>query len=225
MIAHLIYSKWPSGGTLWHTLPTMKPPLPLLPKLCLLIVLATLAWSAVGPFDRATWWMEVLPVLIIVPLCLFTAKRFPLTSLLYVLIAIHCVILIIGGHYTYARVPLFNDIKEWLGTARNSYDGLGHFAQGFIPAIGIRELLLRTSPLKPGKWLFAIIVMGCFEISAVYELLEWVTALIEGGAADEFLSTQGDIWDPQKDMALAGAGAVIALVTLSRWHSAQLARL
>lgn len=196
-----------------------------LPLACLVIVIAVLIWSGIMPYDRPTWWLEVAPVLIAVPLLLATYKKFPLTGLLYVLIAIHAVILMVGGHYTYARVPLFNDIKEWLGTARNSYDGLGHFAQGFIPAIAGRELLLRTSPLKSGKWMFVLIVLGCLGISAIYELLEWTTALIEGGHADEFLSTQGDIWDTQKDMALAGAGAISALITLRGLHDKALKKL
>lgn len=196
-----------------------------LPLACLGIVLAVFIWSAIDPYDRPTWWMEVMPVILAVPLMLVTHKRFPLTPMLYILIAIHAIILMVGGHYTYARVPLFNDIKEWLGTARNSYDGLGHLAQGFIPAMVARELLLRTSPLKPGKWLFVIIVMGCFGIAAIYELLEWTAALVEGGAADEFLSTQGDVWDTQKDMALAGVGAMAAQLLLNRWHNRQLERL
>jgi len=169
--------------------------------------------------------MEVLPALIAAPILIFTSKKFPLTDLLYVLIAIHAIILMVGGHYTYAKVPLFDWIRDELGTSRNSYDGLGHFAQGFVPALVGRELLIRTSELKRGKWMFAVIVLSCFGISAIYELIEWAAAEAEGGAADQFLSTQGDVWDTQKDMLLAGIGAIVSLLTLSRWHDRQLAKL
>ncbi len=195
---------------------------PRFPAACLAAVLAVLLWSGIAPYDRPTWWMEVLPVLIAVPLLVLTYKKFPLTALLYALIAIHGIILMVGAHYTYARVPLFDWVQALLGTARNSYDGIGHLAQGFIPAMVARELLIRTSTLERGKWMVALIVFSCLGISAVYELLEWATAVIEGGAADEFLSTQGDIWDTQKDMALAGVGAIAALVLLSKWHDRQL---
>lgn len=178
----------------------------------------------IGPYDWPTWVMETLPVWIALPILIFTRKRFPLTNLVYVLIAIHAVILIVGAHYTYARVPLFDWIRDELGAARNSYDGVGHFAQGFIPALVGRELLIRTSDLTRGKWMFALIVLSCLGISAIYELLEWAAALLEGSGADEFLSTQGDIWDTQKDMALAGVGAIVSLLTLSRWHDRQLAK-
>jgi putative membrane protein len=160
-----------------------------------------------------------------VPVLLLTGRKFRLTDLAYALIAVHAVILIVGGHYSYARVPLFDWIRDFLHTKRNSYDGLGHFAQGFVPALIARELLIRTSPLKPGKWMFAIIVLCCFGISAIYELLEWAAALADGGGADEFLSTQGDPWDTQKDMALAGIGAIVSMLVLPRLHDRELARL
>lgn len=184
-----------------------------------------MGWSMIDPYDWPTWFMETLPVWIVAPLLVLTRKRFPLTDLAYVLIAIHAVILIVGGHYTYARVPLFNWIRDEFGMARNSYDGIGHLAQGFIPAIIGRELLIRTSDLRWGKWMFVLIVLSCLGISAIYELLEWAAAIVEGGAADEFLSTQGDVWDTQKDMALAGIGAIVSLLTLSKWHNRQLRKL
>jgi putative membrane protein len=184
----------------------------------LTIVLAVLAWSAIGPYDYPTWVMETAPVLIVLPLLGWTYSSFRLTNLLYVLIAIHAIILIVGAHYTYARVPAFNWLRDVMGAERNSYDGLGHLAQGFIPAIAARELLLRTSPLHPGKWLTTLIVLGCLGISAIYELLEWGAAVAAGGGAVEFLGTQGDVWDTQKDMALCGIGAICALVLMSRLH-------
>lgn len=177
-------------------------------------------WSAIAPYDRTTWWMEVAPVLIALPILIASYNRFTFTTLIYGLIFIHAVILMIGGHYTYARVPFF----EFFGEDRNNFDKLGHFAQGFIPAMIMRELVIRTSPLRTGKWLFAIIVFSCLGISAAYELIEWAAAMILGQGADEFLGTQGDVWDTQKDMAWAGAGAVIALLVLSRWHDRLLAR-
>lgn len=185
---------------------------------CLLATLAVLIWSGIGPVDRPTWWMEVAPVLVVLPLLVLTRKKFPLTPLLLVLVTIHAIILMVGGHYTYAQVPMGEWLSAIFHTARNSYDGLGHFAQGFVPAIAARELLLRTSPMKPGKWLFVIIVLGCLGIAAIYELIEWAAALIGGANAEEFLGTQGDVWDTQKDMALAGLGAATALVLLGSLH-------
>lgn len=195
------------------------------PFICLIAVLVVFAWSMIGPYDWPTWVMETLPVMIAVPILLFTYKRFPLTNLAYGLIAIHAIILIVGAHYTYARVPLFDWIRDEFGFARNSYDGVGHFAQGFIPALIGRELLLRTSTLQKGKWMFALLVLSCLGISAIYELLEWAAAIWAGEGADEFLSTQGDIWDTQKDMALAGIGAILSLFLLAKWHDRQLAEI
>jgi putative membrane protein len=191
------------------------------PLVCLAIVVAVFVWSAIAPYERSTWWMEVAPALIALPLLFATHKKFPLTTLLYVLIAVHMIILMVGGHYTYARVPGF----EWLGEGRNNYDKIGHFAQGFIPAIIMRELMIRTSDLKPGKWMAAVIVFSCLGISAVYELIEWGAAVMLGQGADEFLGTQGDVWDTQKDMAFAGLGAISALLLLSRAHDKALSRL
>lgn len=183
------------------------------------VVAVALVVSGIAPYDRVTWWLEVFPVLIAAPLLLATAARFPFTPLAYTLIAIHALILILGGHYTYAQVPLGFWVQEWLGLARNHYDRLGHFAQGFIPAILVREVLLRTSPLRPGRWLFFLVTATCLAISACYEFIEWWAALAGGVAADAFLGTQGDVWDTQWDMLLAGIGAITAQLTLSRAHN------
>jgi putative membrane protein len=189
------------------------------------VVGAALVASGIAPYDRATWWLEVFPVLIALPILLATAGRFPLTPLAYTLIAIHALILILGGHYTYARVPLGFWVQDWLGLARNHYDRLGHFAQGFIPAIAVREVLLRTSPLRPGRWLFFLVTATCLAISAVYEMIEWWAALAGGAAADAFLGTQGDVWDTQWDMFLALLGAIAAQLALAGAHDRALASL
>jgi putative membrane protein len=188
-------------------------------------LIALLALSAWRPYDLPTWAMEVAPVAVVLGLLWATLRRFPLTPLLYALIFVHAAILIYGGHYTYARVPLGFWMQEAFGLARNPYDGIGHFAQGFIPAIAARELLLRHTGLQRGAWLFTVIVLACLGISAVYELIEWGAAVALGQGAEEFLGTQGDPWDTQKDMALAGVGAAAALLLLSRTHDAQLSRL
>lgn len=193
------------------------------PLLALLaLVLAALAISGVSPNDRTTWWLEVFPVLIVIPLLLATYRRFELTSLAYSIIAVHALILILGGAYTYAQVPLGFSLQEWFGLARNPYDRIGHFAQGFVPAIVVREILVRRSPLRPGKWLSFLVLCVCLAISAAYELLEFGSALILGQGADQFLGTQGDPWDTQWDMTTALFGAVVALLVLSRWHQRQL---
>ena len=191
----------------------------------LVVVLAVLAWSGLHPHDRFTWLLEVGPVLIGLPILIATYRGFPLTPLCYILLAIHACILMLGGRYTYAEVPLGFWMQEWFGFARNHYDRIGHFAQGFIPAIVAREILIRTSPLRPGKWLTCIILCICLAISATYELIEWWTAVLTGEAASAFLGTQGDVWDTQWDMMLAGIGAIVALATLSRLHDRQLKRL
>jgi putative membrane protein len=188
-------------------------------------VLAVLAWSGIAPHDRFTWFLEVAPVLIGVPIVAATAKRFPLTPLAYLLLAVHACILMVGGKYTYAEVPAGFWVQEVMGWTRNNYDRLGHFAQGFVPALVARELLLRTSPLKRGKWLAFVVFSICLAISASYELFEWATAVSTGTAADAFLGTQGDPWDTQQDMAMAAVGAVTALVTLSGIHDRQLERM
>lgn len=193
------------------------------PVFLLIAVLAGLAVSAIGPRDRFTWYLEVAPVLIGIPILLYTRRRFPLTTLAYVLLAVHALILMLGGHYTYAEVPLGHWVKETFGLARNHYDRLGHVAQGFVPAIVAREILLRRSPLRPGGWTSFLVTCICLAISATYELIEWVTALLTGEAADAFLGTQGDPWDTQWDMFLALCGALTALLLLSRLHDRQLA--
>lgn len=184
-----------------------------------------LALSAVHPYDRATWVMEVAPIFIGVPLLLASGARFPLTPLLYRLIFLHALILMLGGHYTYARVPLGFWAQQLFGLARNHYDRLGHFAQGFVPAMIAREVLIRLSPLQRGKWLFWIVASICLAISACYEFVEWWAALLGGDAATEFLGTQGDVWDTQWDMFLALIGAVTAQLLLAGYHDRQLKKL
>ncbi len=190
----------------------------------LLIGAAVFVWSGIDPHDRLTWWLEVAPVLIALPLLFATRTRFPLTPLLYRLILIHAIILMIGAHYTYARVPLGFMFQEWFDLARNHYDRLGHFAQGFIPAILAREILLRCSPLGRGGWLFWVSGAFCLAFSAFFEMLEWWVALLAGAEAEAFLATQGDPWDTQWDMFLALVGAVTALLSLARVHDRALAR-
>jgi putative membrane protein len=193
-----------------------------LPLSLLAAVTTALAVSGIQPYDRLTWWLEVLPVLVAAPLLIATYRRFPLTPLVYWLIAIHGVILVVGGHYTYARVPLGFWMQDWFGFERNHYDRIGHLMQGFGPAIVIRELLIRTSPLAPGEWLFTIVVFTVLGISATYEFTEWWAALAGGDAAGAFLGTQGDVWDTQWDMFLAGCGAIAAQLVLARFHDRQL---
>jgi putative membrane protein len=183
------------------------------------------AWSGWSPKDRFTWALEVFPVVVAVPLLLATRHRFPLTMLAYVLIAVHACILMVGGRYTYAEVPLFDWIRDAFDLARNHYDRVGHLAQGFVPAIVAREILLRRTELRRGGWLFFLVTSVCLAISAVYELIEWGAAAGTGSAADAFLGTQGDPWDTQKDMLLAGIGAITAQLTLGRTHDRQLASL
>ncbi len=195
------------------------------PLALLLIAVLCLVLSGIRPYDRLTWVMEVLPVLIALPLLIVTYHRFPLTPLAYRLILLHSLILMLGGHYTYARVPLGYWAQDLFHLVRNHYDRLGHLAQGFFPAIIAREVLVCTSPLKPGKWLFFIVLCACLAMSAFYELIEWWSALIYGGAATEFLATQGDPWDTQWDMFLALIGAAAAQLTLARTHDRALRRL
>jgi putative membrane protein len=188
-------------------------------------LIALLALSAWRPHDLPTWAMEVAPVVIVLIVLWVSHQRFPLTPLLYALIFVHAVVLMLGGHYSYARVPLGDLMRDAFHLTRNPYDGIGHFAQGFIPAIAARELLLRHTGLQRGAWLAVVVVLACLGVSAVYELIEWGAAVALGQGAEEFLGTQGDPWDTQKDMALAGVGAVAAVLTLSRWHDRQLAGL
>jgi len=195
------------------------------PLALLVVAIAALFVSGIHPFDRLTWFLEVFPVLVGAPLLIATYRSFPLTPLLYRLLFIHAFILMIGGHYTYARVPLGFWVQDLLQLGRNHYDRLGHFAQGFIPAMLAREILLRRSPLRPGKWLFFLAVCVCLAFSALYELIEWWTAVMVGQAADAFLGTQGDVWDTQWDMALALAGAVTAQLLLARAHDQALGKM
>lgn len=181
--------------------------------------------SGIAPYDRVTWFMEVAPVLIALPILLATRGAFPLTQLVYILIGLHGLILILGGAYTYARVPFGLWVQEWLDLARNPYDRLGHLAQGFIPAIVVRELLVRKFALVPGKFLFFVTVCISLAISAFYELIEWWAALALGQGAHEFLGTQGDEWDTQWDMFLALLGASTSLLLFSRLHDRQLRQL
>ena len=191
-------------------------------SLWLAIYFSVLIWSAINPKDYPTWWLEVAPAMIALAIMIWTRKTFPLTPMLYVLILVHSIILMIGGHYTYAEVPLFDFLKEIFNLDRNNYDKLGHLAQGFIPAIAAREILLRRSPLEPGKMLFFIVCCVALAISAFYELIEWWVALLSEKAAEAFLGTQGYVWDTQSDMLWALIGAVLAQVILARLHDAQL---
>lgn len=194
----------------------------LLASFLLLLILAV-SFTMTG--DRMTWLLETLPVMIALPLLWATHKRYPLTSLLYGLIFLHCVVLIYGGIYTYAKTPFGFVLQDWLGTMRNPYDKIGHFVQGFVPAMIAREILLRGDHVK-GPWLrsFLIICVVMF-ISSFYELLEWWVALLSGESAEAFLGTQGDPWDTQSDMGFALLGSICALLLLSRWHDRQLRRL
>ncbi len=196
-----------------------------LPLVLLALVAAALVASALAPYDRATWWMEVAPVLIVAPLLVATHRRFPLTTLLQVLIAAHALVLIVGGSWTYARVPVGFWLQDVLALDRNPYDRIGHFMQGFVPAIAAREILLRHRVLRPGGWLFFVVTCVCLAISAVYELIEWAAAVALGQGAEAFLGTQGDPWDTQSDMAMALLGAVLAQLLIGGWHGRQLARL
>jgi putative membrane protein len=208
-----------------------------------LLLAPVLAWSLVAPYDYFTWLLEVAPIFIGLPVAFAFQQRFRLSGLVLILLWLHCVILIVGGHYTYARVPLGDWAMHWFGWSRNNYDKLGHFAQGFVPAILTREILLRTSPLgaasafakasaagqgngsvRLSHWLPFLVVSVCLAFSALYELIEWLTAVTSGAAADDFLGTQGDPWDTQTDMAMALVGAVVAMLLLPRAHDRSLAK-
>lgn len=195
------------------------------PHIWAFMYLLVLVWSGIRPHDYFTWFLEVAPAIAAFIIVLATGKRFPLTPLVYWLILVHAIVLMVGGHYTYAQVPLFNWIRDEFGLARNHYDKLGHLVQGFVPAMIAREILLRTSPLKPGNWLSFIVVSVCLAISAFYELIEWWVAALTGTGAEAFLGTQGYVWDTQSDMAMALAGALLALATLTPLHDRQLAAL
>jgi putative membrane protein len=191
---------------------------------CLAAVVGVLVWSGMAPRDRFTWWLEVAPVLIGLPIVVATHRRFPLTALTTVLLTVHAAMLCVGGHWTYAGVPLGFWMERTFGFARNHYDRIGHFAQGFVPAIVAREVLIRRSPLRGSRWLPSLVLCVCLAISAAYELVEWATAEATGSAADAFLGTQGDPWDTQWDMFFALVGAATALLVLSRAHDRALER-
>ena len=193
--------------------------------LWLLVYSGVLIWSAINPKDYFTWILEVFPALAGFAVIAATYKRFRLTGLTYFLILIHCIILMVGGHYTYAEVPLFDWIRDSMGMARNNYDKVGHLAQGFIPAIIAREILLRKKIISGRGWLAFIVVCICLAISALYELIEWWAALLSGEAAEAFLGTQGYVWDTQSDMALALLGSVLGLIMLTRVHDRQIRNL
>ena len=198
-------------------------PIALALSTCLLV--PVLLWSGWSPYDRVTWWLEVFPIFVAWPVLWKTARRFPLTDLLYVFIFVHATILAVGGLYTYARVPFGFEVAEWFGWTRNPYDKLGHFFQGLVPALVAREILLRGAWVRGRKMLAFIVVCICLAISACYELMEWAAAIRLGQGADEFLGTQGDPWDTQSDMLMALLGSVFAQVFLTGWQDRQIDRL
>ena len=188
----------------------------------IVIFLAVLVWSGIAPKDQLTWALEVFPAVAGAAILWFTRERFPLTTLVYVLILVHCIILMIGGHYTYAEVPLGDWLRDATGGTRNNYDKLGHLAQGFVPAIIARELVIRLHVFNSAAWRNFFIVSFCLGFSAFYELIEWWVALLSDEAAESFLGTQGYVWDTQSDMGLALLGAILALVMLSKTHDKQM---
>lgn len=188
------------------------------------VVLGVLIWSAIRPYEWGIWWLEVTPALVGLIVLPLIYPRFQFSRLVLVCIALHMVILIIGGHYTYARMPLFDLFKEWFGWSRNHYDRVGHFAQGFVPALMAREILLRNQVVANRGWLPFLVVCICLAISVSYEFLEWGAALALGHGADEFLSTQGDVWDTQSDMFMALLGALTAVFFFSRWQDRSMAK-
>ncbi len=196
------------------------------PLILLTLVLAFWLWSGIGPHDtRLTWVLETFPVMIALPILLLTYKRFPLTGLTYTLIAIHAAILMLGGHYSYAKVPIGFWMEDWFGWTRNNYDKIGHFMQGFAPAIYVREVVVRTSPLKPGKWLGLMSISVPLAASAVYEIIEWVASLSNPTDTEAFLGTQGYIWDTQSDMFWCLIGSAVTLLLLTKLHNKYLSAL
>lgn len=191
----------------------------------LMVFLAILLWSAWYPKDMFVWFLEVFPALAGFVVLLMTRHAFPLTPLLYTLILLHMIVLMVGGHYTYAEVPLFDQLSEWMGWQRNNYDKLGHFMQGFVPVMVAREIVLRKGVILFPMWRNFFLLCFCLALSAFYELVEWWVALASGTGAEAFLGTQGYVWDTQSDMAFALCGAVLGLLYLSRWHDKQLASL
>ena len=193
------------------------------PAVLLALLVLSLVLSGIAPRDRFTWFLEVAPIFVVVPILLATYRRFPLTALAYRLIFLHALVLMVGGHYTYAQVPLGFWMRDLFGFARNHYDRIGHFAQGFVPAILVREVLLRKTPLRSGGWVFTIVTCVCLAVSACYEFVEWGMAVATGSKADAFLGTQGDPWDTQWDMLWALIGAITSQLLLTRTHDRQLA--
>ena len=194
----------------------------MLKALWISIFMAVLLWSGIQPKDYFTWFLEVVPALIGLVVLALTHRSFPLTPLVYGLILFHCIILMVGGHYTYAEVPLFDYFKDWFGFERNNYDKVGHFVQGFVPALIAREVLIRKQVINGRNWMNFFIVCFCLAFSAFYELIEWGVAASTGESAEAFLGTQGYVWDTQSDMGLALLGAIVALMALSRLHDRQL---
>lgn len=195
------------------------------PALLLVIVLFFWTWSGIHPLDtRLTWVLETLPFMMALPVLLLTYRRFPLTNLVYTIIAIHAVILMVGGHYSYAKVPFGFWMEDWFGWTRNNYDKIGHFMQGFGPAIYVREILVRTSPLKPGKWLGFMAITVPLAFSALYEIIEWLASLSNPTDTEAFLGTQGYIWDTQSDMLWCFIGSIVGITLLGRLHNKQLAQ-
>ena len=194
-------------------------------KVCLFIYFAVFIWSAINPKDYFTWFLEVTPAMIALLILVFTYNKFRFTPLVYALILIHCIILMVGGHYTYAQVPAFDFIKEFFNQDRNNYDKLGHVAQGFIPAIIAREIIIRKDIISIESWRNFFIVCFCLALSAFYELVEWWVAVFTGEGANDFLGTQGYIWDTQSDMFWALFGSVLALILLQNYHNKELANL
>mgnify|MGYP006295767093 FL=1 len=192
------------------------------PAVWVVVFLAVFVWSAIGPTDRATWVLEVLPAAVGFAAVVWCFFRYPLTPLVYVLILVHAIILMVGGHYTYAEVPLFDWFRDWFDWERNNYDKLGHLAQGFIPAMVAREVVIRFDVFSSRRWAAFFIVCFCLAVSAFYELIEWWVALLSDEAAEAFLGTQGYVWDTQSDMAWALSGAILALILLGRVHDRQL---
>ena len=196
------------------------------PLALLTIVLAFWAWSGIAPHDtRLTWVLETLPVMIALPVMLLTYKRFPLTNLTYTLIAIHAMILILGGHYSYAKVPLGFWMEDWFGWTRNNYDKIGHFMQGFGPTIYVREIMARTSPLRHGKWLGFVSIAVPLAFSALYEIIEWLASLSDPTDTEAFLGTQGYIWDTQTDMFWCLIGSTVAIILLTKLHDRYLRKI
>jgi putative membrane protein len=194
-------------------------------KILMVSYVFVLVWSGVNPRNQFVWFLEVAPALIGAGVILYTYRTFPLTPFLYLWILIHCFVLMIGGHYTYAEVPLFSWLQDWFDLQRNNYDKLGHFVQGFVPALIAREIFIRKGIIAGRGWLNFLVICFCLAVSGFYELLEWWVALLAGEDAETFLATQGYVWDTQADMGFALLGAILALVCMSRFHDRAIAEL